>query len=384
MNNSVVIKEILVKNLYDFVLSYNEHKTDEDVDIITPQRALAQSKNPNADEKDVGILLAYKGDWCVGYLGLMPGIMRADGEYKKIIFPTTWFVSPKARGLSISSRLYRRAHELGKLLVCTGMSDIAEKIYQHMGFKPMKPVHFYSIDFTRPQPRLNRKIKSLINKLRLGGKSDLKKNKSISNVRYISKNYKKILREYSAELSEIGTREINKLEEIGPSAGNKGTVYFHRGKEVINWMLKYKWVLGTDEGGDAGIDYAFSNTHDRFLYKAFSIKSVLKSEESGFIIISITQDRSFVKIKLLDHHIQAPLNNEHILAFLFSLAENELTDKIEIPEIFGNAIRPEIIRKNIKKEERRYLFSIEDWSDPLVKFAEKAETDYCDGDIAFT
>lgn len=384
MKNTIVIKEVLVKKLYDFVIKYNAQKSNEDVDIITPQRALAQSKNPNADDTDVGLLIAYKGNWCVGYLGLMPGIMNVNGKHKKIIFPTTWFVSPTARGLSISSRLYRKAHEIGELLVCTGMSDIAEKIYQHMGFKPMKPIHYFKIDFTKSDSWFGGKLKSLLHKMGLREKKGKKKSKSASYKSHLGKTYKKILRGYSAELSEINTKEIQTLEEIEQDAINSNGIVFYRGNEVINWMLKYKWVLGKNEEDNTSINYAFSNTHDRFLYKAFTINTNSDIKHSGFVILSITQNGSSVKIKLLDHHIQAPLKAEHILALLFSEARKEMAEIIEIPGSIGKAIRPEVPQTNIRKYERRYLFSIDNWSNPIVTSAEKVETSYCDGDIAFT
>lgn len=108
-SEKIRLEKIKIKDLIEFTKKYNENKSEDDLAIISEQRALAHFHNPNADENDTGLILAYKENICVGYLGLMPGIVEIRGIYKKTYFPSTWLVSDKVRGQSVGSPAYERS-----------------------------------------------------------------------------------------------------------------------------------------------------------------------------------------------------------------------------------------------------------------------------------
>ncbi len=61
-NTALRIETILAKDLYTFYCNYAEHAGGQQISPISKYRALSQSKNPCAEEGDVGLLVAYIGE----------------------------------------------------------------------------------------------------------------------------------------------------------------------------------------------------------------------------------------------------------------------------------------------------------------------------------
>ncbi|MFC1829598.1 GNAT family N-acetyltransferase, partial [Thermodesulfobacteriota bacterium] len=49
--------------------------------------------------------MAYQGNDCVGYHGLLPGMLLIDGQLSKVYWATAFFVSPEIRGKGVGKRL---------------------------------------------------------------------------------------------------------------------------------------------------------------------------------------------------------------------------------------------------------------------------------------
>ena len=59
---------------------------------ITKHRALSYCRNPRADADDPVLLVAYRDDQVIGYLGILPDIIFANDVGYKMGWLTSWWV----------------------------------------------------------------------------------------------------------------------------------------------------------------------------------------------------------------------------------------------------------------------------------------------------
>jgi hypothetical protein len=114
---------------------------------IGKPRALAYATNPCADENDIGLLVAYLGGQCIGYLGIMPGLLRRGDQFSKIYWLSTWFVPPEFRKTSVGLPLLLNALSLKYDLVVCGMTDEAERVYRGLRFRELGQLKYCIINF---------------------------------------------------------------------------------------------------------------------------------------------------------------------------------------------------------------------------------------------
>ena len=94
---AIRIRKIPIKELGRFAERYFSGGTAGRVVPLSRLRAAAHAANCWADDDDIGLVVAMCGDECIGYLGLMPGMLKVNGDLFKIHWYTTWFVGPAAR-----------------------------------------------------------------------------------------------------------------------------------------------------------------------------------------------------------------------------------------------------------------------------------------------
>ena len=85
-DGDVRIERIRVSELCAFAAEATRAPRGGGVVPVSPVRAAAQAKNPHAQPDDVGLLVAYSRNVCVGYLGLLPAMVRVDGA----LHPMSW------------------------------------------------------------------------------------------------------------------------------------------------------------------------------------------------------------------------------------------------------------------------------------------------------
>lgn len=83
---------------------------------VTPQRALAHAHNPLADPGDIALLVAYRGDEVIGYLGIVPGAWAGDGEAGKVYWLTALYVAPR-HARTVGALIVLQAMKLGYDLI---------------------------------------------------------------------------------------------------------------------------------------------------------------------------------------------------------------------------------------------------------------------------
>jgi len=317
---------------------------------LTPHRALACSKNPDAGATaNIGLLIALADDRCAGYLGLMPGRLFTGGTFHPIHWFSTWFVAPEFRSAGVGVRLLLEGMKLGHDLAVTGTSPEADRIYRGLGFREIGPLTFVRLDRT-----LLRRAGLALDTLVHGS--------------------------WRRSLRQITVRDVPRFEDDpGPEPGPS---CFHRGLPVINWMLADRWIREIGTGPAALTGYAFSQVRDRFRYVALEIGRP-GARAPGFLVMSISTERSRTILKTLDYRAAAG-DRSVLLPLVLDVATTHSADRIEMPLPIFEAGRPGALLRLLPRPAARPYFCHPRPSDsPLAVALRDLRLDYCDGDTAF-
>jgi GNAT superfamily N-acetyltransferase len=352
-NSHIRIEHIKLKDLSDFARKALSHPDFHSVTPISLIRAQAQSMNPHAQPDDVALLVAFYKNRCVAYHGLLPGLLKGNGNFSKIYWLVTFFVSPHYRKKGIGKLLVKEIQRLGIDLVTTGITKGAEAVYRSMGFKPLGELAFVQLRLDR-LPFPGAFFRNLLQYL---------------------------------EEKRFSYRQVPYLSERFQSAADDkpGPPLFFRGIKAINWMLQHRWVVSRHEEKGGTENYFFSTVRDLFKYIALEIYSADEKSAKGFIVYSVSCKKNKTSVKILDYHFSDPSDNHIAAYFGLKYAKEFLADRIEFPEhLAGSFINRLSLPKLMKKKKRLYLFCPSSDDSPLAISAQKITLDYCDSDTAFT
>ncbi len=138
-------EEIKLKDLDSFARSFFERSGPDDILPISPQRVLAHTHNPCARPDDIVLLVAFIGNQCIGYHGLLPGLLNHDDKASRVFWATTFYVSEAHRGQGIGKLLIEKIKALNVDFAVTGMTRAAEKAYLQSGLKTLGPIVFFQL-----------------------------------------------------------------------------------------------------------------------------------------------------------------------------------------------------------------------------------------------
>ncbi|MFH2218609.1 MAG: GNAT family N-acetyltransferase [Pseudomonadota bacterium] len=393
--NQIRIEKIRLKQLNDFAADVVNTSAFEKTAPITPARALSQTKNPNAHPDDVVLLVAYQGNQCVGYHGLLPGMLEQNGQLSKVFWATAFFVSPELRGSGIGKRLLSEIIKLNVDFVVTGMTHGAKETYKSMGFKPLGSVTYYQLRTERVHlfEPFFRAVYSIPER------PDQKSGKRLATVERLDAElyrltkavfFKTALRFWPEGKTCAGVLEADQLKFRHEAALRSpstcpGRPAFYRGIDAVNWMIRYRWVVAPDEL-QAGIGhYHFSKSRDIFKYIALEIPSSHGSPSKGFLVLSVSRNKSKTAVKLLDFHFQDP-KDRWCAAFLgLRYGAEYLADRIDIPSALAACFKNNrLLKPLLKRQTRLFMFYPKSIDSPLALSKENIALNYCDGDTAFT
>jgi hypothetical protein len=160
---------------------------------------------------------------------------------------------------------------------------------------------------------------------------------------------------------------------------------FHRGIEAVNWMLRFRWVVSSDEKLQDADAYYFSTSRDLFKYLALEFYSADRKICKGFATLSVSSKKGKTRVKILDFAFKD--TRDRFLAGYFGLkvAQKHLADRLEFPElIFDYFHEISMLQPLIKKQERLYVYYPQKKGSPLDECRGNILLDYCDADTAFT
>ncbi len=357
------IEEIKLKELNNFARTFFERANPEDIIPISRQRVLAQTHNPYAQPDDIVLLLATSGSKCIGYHGLLPGLLQHHGRLSKVYWATTFYVTEAFRGRGIGKLLIKKVKSYNIDFAVTGMTQGAEKTYLNSGLNVLGPIVFYQL-------RMEKVIRF---------KLFYKMVKGLL--------YRYWLSRQPGDFQEFNYKQVDQINiELKRNKVISNPVpAFHRDTEMINWMLKYPWVLSSDAAEVRKENYHFARVRDIFKYIALEIYSQRDNALKGFLVLSVSHKKGKTIIKILDYYLKDLSDLKIIFGLSLKLAAHHLADRIDIPLEFQNYFESKFLHKHLlKKKKRSYVYHPESTTSPLSSSADRIALNYCDGDTAFT
>ena len=247
---------------------------------ISMHRALAQVENPRVREEDVLLTIAWEQGELTGYLGLLPDtFFKEDGTIGHCAWLSCLWVHPDHRGKSLARKLINKAHELyDHRILLTEFAPETKAIYDKLGY--FVDLHtqtglrvYYRFDLHNilpPKKKIFKRLQPVLNLFDLGA------NVLVDMVSKLSKT-KNALPEY--EYYETIDTEIQVF-----LSGFQSKELFQRGKDDLNWIIKYPWVLA-GKPDDMSRRYHFSSVDKSFDFISCKIYNT-EHKLCAFLILS--------------------------------------------------------------------------------------------------
>ena len=355
---------------------------------ISLVRASSQAQNPLAGPDDISLLVALWDNRCVGYHGLLPGILKIDENYSEIYWGSTVYLDAGFRGQGHGKLLIREIQNTAVDLVLTDISTSVEGIYRRMGFKTLGDLPYFQLrldefGFWPAHRQYQRDGKDQ------PGVVGLNLNRLGSWVYQLTKRlvYSIVFQKLKTQKFIFKSKAANQLDEELKSliTPQSPVASFHRDLDTVNWMLQHPWVVSRQEAEKDVQNYYFSRVRDLFKLVALEIFAPDGKTRKGFLILSLSRKKDKSEVKILDHHFYDP-QDAFIAGYCgIKYAKDLLADRIEYPEsLNGFFSQLPFLKRVVKRKKRLYLFYPKSNDSPLAVSADKIKLDYCDGDTAFT
>jgi hypothetical protein len=328
------IAEVKVGELTDFVNSSAYNRLD--IKPITPQRAVSQSKNPDASDSDLALVYAYENDTLLSFAGLMPA--RLNHKCGSASSNSGWWVSPdkgKTMGLPVFLRAF---HGCDRKMFLTDCSAYTKEILEKTGYFDFFPpvngkrwfLRFYTGQrwrkkgYGEPSVRVMSGIDTMMNLVK-------KPFDLCFENRTLSRSYEV----FTTEKLEVGL--VSFIEE------NSDRYFLRQDVNKLNWMVSNPWVYA--EPGKSVADYPFT--------------SLVESFHQHFLVIRKGGElRAVVLVSLRDKHASLPfyygseewmsetalILRDHIISLqansliVYNQALIRAFDKIKLPAYYSTEI----------------------------------------------
>jgi GNAT superfamily N-acetyltransferase len=391
--DQIKIEKITLSDLYDFACKTIGNPSFKKAAPIPLIRALSQSKNPYGRPDDVVLLVAYCGDQCVGYHGLLPGLLKTDAQTSKVYWGMAWYVIPEFRRRGIGNRLLEEIKNTKIDYITPQMTESAESVFRRAGYKDIGHLTYFQLrvdrlnfsagffdviitflskKITYPKVipsglmRLNRLIYSITKRIlyRIAWRSSQRRQKHSLQWKVVD------------QIDESMGVPLNR-QERRPS--------FFRGVEVVNWMLKHPWLVPKSEKKTDVANFYFSVTRKMFTYVAIAISSADSRQPKGYLVLSVSKKKKKTRIKILDFYVNNPEDRKIAACLALRYAKIFLADRIDFPASLEKYFKQMTgFKKLIKKQSHLYMFYPASNHSPLAVYNGKIVFNYCDGDTAFT
>ena len=136
-HDQLEILKIRLKHLYQFARSSLIDPTYEVVAPISLLRAKSQAKNPQGEPDDIALLVAINKNRCVGYHGLLPGLLKNKDHVSKIYWLVTFYLDAGFRRQGYGRQLVTEIQNTNVDLVTTGITAAAAGVYRSAGFRQL-------------------------------------------------------------------------------------------------------------------------------------------------------------------------------------------------------------------------------------------------------
>ena len=310
---------------------------------VTRHRAISHAHNPRASGEDKILFVAYENEEVIGYIGVLPDILYKKEEGVKIGWLSCFWVDPVYRGKNISTALFLSVMDAWKnKILITNMAPGTIPFYIRTGLF-REPVYKegirgymqFNLAVVLPprRPVFNRIAPAL--KMLDASANILNNARLLFFPRY---DMKKDIR--------IGFVDDIAVEAEQFISASYGSDFIRRGKEELEWILKYPWILPGKPGDHDSNRYYFSSVAEQFF-----LQPLLMYDNSGRMI-------AFLVLSMRNGHITIPFfrgekeTHKHIVKFLLNYMRDVNANSItlfhpELSEVLKKTRTPLVFKKKI-------------------------------------
>jgi len=350
-DDQIEIRKIKLKHLDAFARNAFSDPAFGEVAPISLLRAESPSRNPQGEPDDVALLVALHENRCVGFHGLLPGLLKNKDTVSKIYWLVTFYLDAAFRGKGCGKRLVSEIQNTNVDLVTTGITEAAAGVYRSAGFQQLGELPYYQL---RPD------------------------NFDV---------FTTVLQNLKSRTKEFASKSVNQLTEKFKTTPDRqdSIISFQRDIQTINWMIRNPWVVSRQEAREDVKHYYFSRVRDLFEFVPLEIFSPDGKARKGYLVLSISRNKNKTILKVLNFYFHD--SKDIFIAGLLAMkyARDYRADRLEYPAelatFLGN--QPDLIPM-IKKKKRLYLFYPQNNYSPLSTVANNIKLNFCDSDTAFT
>ena len=316
---------------------------------ITLQRAISHFNNPRAEENDKILFVAWENDQIAGYLGVLADLIYEKDTPIRVAWLSCFWVDPAFRGRDLSNRLLLLVMEAWENhILITNMAPGTIGFYLRTGLfnSPVLKegfrgyLRFNLSEILPPKKKIFQKSRHLLKGV------DLLLN-LVNGIRLV----------FYPGYGYSGRFRMEFTEEISPEAAafirnHNQEEYCRRGKEELEWILRYPWLREEDSGTGSEKRYYFSSVTRRFIRQIIEF-----STEDGIL-------SGFLFLNILDNHLTVPCfyGTEEVLPDMAKFLLNTMLDyQLNMITVFHESL-VKILRESAspfffrKKILRPYVF----------------------------
>jgi len=389
----VRIETIKVKDLYKVACEKHATRKPGEIVVLPKRRALSYSLNPYASDEDIGMLLAYIDDICIGFLGIMPGMLRHGDRLRKVHWLSTWYVAPEPQNTGAGALLMRRALSLQYDLMVTGTNPQADALYRRINFEELRPLKYRTLFvdmFNFPGFVFSMVCKFLE---RRGRRITFVRPAWLTSRKcfiypfckrffyaFISIGHRRLARSVVVEEKfSLEEEAADMLEQRGKEAP-----VFYRGREIINWMLQYPWVSSAKQESTPG--YYFADYRPLFKQILVNLRTIDSGNVVGTVLCSVSAEDELVKLTVQDFNFNRPEDLRLLMVVALRLAAKNQADRLILPEECASHL-PKFspLRLLLIRRQRTYFAHSKRTKSVLLRSVlDRLNLQLSDGDCAFT
>ena len=379
------IEAVPVGDLYDFACTFFERSEGQVIAPITEAIALSHSKNPHAQPDDVGLLVAWVGDLCVGHQGLLPVRVGSPHGQGRAYWCTALYVLPEYRTKLVAVKLVKEVLALDVDCVLNHFTEESGRLFSALRFSPIAPLRYAHLRFDRldvlgevfyllhKRQGERRALGALAEAgVRLCGATSYALTRSL---------YFALLRSrIREELRGIEFREVDRVRAPRAESSQDGTTHFPRGADDVNWTLEYPWTR--DSGEPTRPPYYFPELIPT--YRNIAVEVDNRRGDVGFVLMTLVGNGLRSNLKVRDFQLPEGVDSSAVFWIACEYADRLNADLVELPEVLAPLIDQlplgSLLRKDLTRD---YLFHPRRSDSLLATFSEDASPSLTDGDTAF-
>jgi hypothetical protein len=258
---------------------------------ITKHRALSYCRNPRADADDPVLLVAYRDDQVIGYLGILPDMIFADDVGYKLGWLTSWWVDPTCATTGVGALLlFSALNAYDQQVGVSGSSRVARKALDaSQKFMVIKSLQGLDIRLRLNATRyILRQLPPMKIFRGLFNIFDCVMDDVVNFRSFIWHRRHDPLRgltfEYISAIDEETGCFIQRHQQHDLT---------RKDKSDLSWIMNNPWIISAPHKDAMSKRYYFSSRASRFIYLGVKVFEN-QSEMIGFFLLKVRDDRMSV------------------------------------------------------------------------------------------